>query len=412
MNILYINHYAGSIHHGMEYRPYYLAREWVNAGHNVTIVASNLSHLRQKNIELATNEQYREENIDGIRYFWCKTYPYAGNGIKRVINIFSFLGKVWKFQEQIANGQKFDLVIASSTYPFDTILAKKIAKEHGAKFVYEVHDLWPLTPIEVSGMSKWHPFIILMQWAENYGYKHADKVVSLLPKAREYMIKHGMNGDKFVYISNGVVVSDWLNSTKKIPNEHQVLFARVKHAENKFIIGYAGGMGEANALTYLLQAAKQLRDKPIAFVLIGDGPLKTELIKYVKDNLLTNVYFMPSISKLQIPSFLSVCDALYIGWNNLPIYRFGICPNKIFDYMLSKKPIIHSTSAGNDLVMDADCGISVPAEDVDAIAKSIELMSQHSPSLLQRFGQNGYNYVLSHHDYRVLATRFLDTLNN
>lgn len=31
MNILLVNHYAGSVHHGMEYRPYYLAREWVRA---------------------------------------------------------------------------------------------------------------------------------------------------------------------------------------------------------------------------------------------------------------------------------------------------------------------------------------------------------------------------------------------
>ena len=40
MNILLINHYAGSPQHGMEYRPYYLAREWVRAGHTVQIVAT------------------------------------------------------------------------------------------------------------------------------------------------------------------------------------------------------------------------------------------------------------------------------------------------------------------------------------------------------------------------------------
>lgn len=412
MKILYINHYAGSIHHGMEYRPYYLAREWVNAGHDVTIVASNLSHLRQKNIELAVNEQYLDESIDGIRYFWCKTSPYVENGIKRVINIFSFLHRVWKLKDKIANGQKFDLVIASSTYPFDTVLAKKIANEHGAKFVYEVHDLWPLTPIEVGGMSKWHPFIMLMQLAENYGYKNADKVVSLLPKACDYMIEHGMDADKFVYISNGVVVSDWLNSTKKIPNEHQILFAKLHQIENKFVIGYAGGMGESNALIYLLKAAELLKDKPIAFVLVGDGILKESLQDFIKINQLTNVYFMPAISKLQIPSFLSECDVLYIGWSNLPIYRFGICPNKLFDYMLSKKPIIHSVTAGNDLVEEADCGISVPAEDISAIAQAISIMSSHQDSVLDKFGKNGYNYVLSHHDYRVLATRFIDSLSD
>lgn len=70
MNILYINHYAGSIYHGMEYRPYYLAREWVKAGHKVTIVASNLSHIRNKNIAIADDVDYLRENIDGIDYIW------------------------------------------------------------------------------------------------------------------------------------------------------------------------------------------------------------------------------------------------------------------------------------------------------------------------------------------------------
>ena len=46
MNILYINHYAGSPQHGMEYRPYYLAREWLQSGHAVHMLAADYSHVR------------------------------------------------------------------------------------------------------------------------------------------------------------------------------------------------------------------------------------------------------------------------------------------------------------------------------------------------------------------------------
>lgn len=411
MNILYINHYAGSIYHGMEYRPYYLAREWVKHGHNVTIVASNYSHIRQKNIELNADLDYLEEMIDGIRYFWCKTPPYGENGIKRVINIFAFLRKVWNLKDNIIANHKPDLVIASSTYPFDTLLAKEIAKKHQAKFVYEVHDLWPLTPMEVGGMSRWHPFIMAMQWAENYGYKNADKVVSLLPKADKYMQEHGMDKDKFIYISNGVAVSDWLNATKKMPNEHQNELSRLKHIENKFIIGYAGGMGEANALDFLLDAAKLIGDKSIHVVMIGDGPKKEHLQARIKTELIENITILPAINKLQIPDFLSACDALYIGWNKLPIYRFGICPNKLFDYMLAQKPIIHSVTAGNDLVDEARCGLSVAAEDINEISSAIQNMKNLKAENRERMAKNGHDYVLRNHDYRILATRFLDRVD-
>ena len=405
MNVLYINHYAGSIYHGMEYRPYYLAREWVKAGHKVTIVAGNLSHIRNKNIAIADGADYLRENIDGINYIWCKTTPYGENGLKRVINIFSFLKKVKQLKAEFVKQFKPDLVIASSTYPFDTLIANSIARAAGAKFVYEVHDLWPLTPMEVGGMSRWHPFIMAMQWAENFGYKHADKVVSLLPKAEEYMQLHGMSSDKFSYISNGVAVNDWLNSQQSIPDEHLKLFNQLR-AQDKFVLAYAGGMGDANALDYLLDACKSI-DPRVALLLVGDGPNKARLIERVQQENLQNVHFMPAIGKMQIPAFLNACDALYIGWNNLPIYRFGICPNKLFDYMLSAKPIIHSVTAGNDLVTEADCGYSVAAEDVSAIAAAINRVSQLSQVERDELGASGKSYVLQQHDYAILAQRFL-----
>lgn len=404
MNILYINHYAGSIYHGMEYRPYYLAREWVKLGHNVTIVASDKSHLRQKNPIITKDKEYLFENIDGINYIWCKTSEYQENGVKRVINIFSFLKQVYKLK--LAKKIKPDLVIASSTYPFDTLLAKRIAKQAKAKFVYEVHDLWPLTPIEVGGMNPRHPFIMAMQFAENYGYNHADKVVSLLPCAKNYMLEHGMIEDKFVYSPNGVVLDEWISATEKIPGEHENFINKVKK-EGKFIIGYAGGMGESNALNYLLEAAKLVQNHNIQFILVGKGANKESLSKQVVSEKIKNIKFLPAISKLQIPDFLSRCDALYIGWHNLPIYRFGISPNKLFDYMLAAKPIIHSVSAGNNLVAKASCGISVPAEDLSAIAKACDKMAELDIFEREELGQRGYEYVIKHNEYAILAEKFL-----
>lgn len=71
MNILLINHYAGSLKHGMEYRPFYMGREWTKMGHQVTIVASSSSHLRT--IPVAVGGSITKEEIDGVRYLWLKT---------------------------------------------------------------------------------------------------------------------------------------------------------------------------------------------------------------------------------------------------------------------------------------------------------------------------------------------------
>lgn len=418
MNILYINHYAGSLIHGMEYRPYYLAREWVRMGHKVTIVASNYSHIRRQNIVIPDKQNYLHEQIDGIDYIWCKTPPYPENGIKRVINIFAFLSRVKKLIPYFTQPQqklgdytfgKPDVIIASSTYPFDTKVAFKIAQKTKARFIYEVHDLWPLTPIELGGMSKYHPFIYLMQKAENFGYKNADKVVSLLPRAKEYMIKHGMSIDKFVYIPNGISITDYQNSTDFIPQILEGQIQQIKQ-EYSFLIGYAGGMGESNALDYLISAAAivaKVPDSGIAFVLVGDGACKEHLIKRLQNESIDNVFFLPAIKKSEVPDFLSKMDALYIGWHKLSIYRFGVCPNKLFDYMMAAKPIIHSITAGNDLVQEANCGLTVPAQDIDAIALATKQVANTPHDKLIKLGNNGYEYVIANHDYAILAQYFL-----
>ncbi len=407
MNIIYINHYAGSIYHGMEFRTYYLAREWVKQGHTVTVVASNFSHLRQKNVSIPDGSNYFEEIIDGINYIWCKTSPYKVNGLKRVYNIYQFLSRVNKLIPQLLLLNP-DIVIASSTYPFDTKVANRIAKKSGAKFIYEVHDLWPLTPIELGGMSKYHPFIWLMQRAEDFAYKNAGKVVSLLPCASDYMQEHGMTANKFVYIPNGVVVTDWEQNKAALPEAHIVQIKQIKSTFN-FLVGYAGGMGESNALEYIVPVAKAVTD--VAFVLVGDGASKESLItETVKQNL-SNVFFLPRILKSQIPAFLEQMDVLYIGWHKLSIYRFGICPNKLFDYMLAKKPIIHSVTAGNDLVAEANCGISVGATEVNNIIEAVNKLKTMPIDELQQMGENGYNFVIKHHDYPLLANKFIKCIS-
>ncbi|MFC3626417.1 glycosyltransferase family 4 protein [Vogesella amnigena] len=410
MRILYINHYAGSPQHGMEFRPYYLAREWVKAGHEVHMLAADYSHLRQHNPQLSSN--YADQDIDGIRYTWCRTPRYEGNGLKRVINIFRFLGRVMGLSGRYLKQWRPDVVIASSTYPLDTIPAAFIAGKTGAKLVYEVHDLWPLTPVEVGGMSPKHPFIRLLQWAEDFGYRKADSVVSMLPCAKDYMLAHGMAPEKYVVIPNGVDVGEWQGASEPLPAEHRMRLAELK-ADKRFIVGYAGGHGLANALDFLLQAASQLQQdaaQNLHIVLVGDGPDKAELVSQAQALGLINVTFLPSIPKRAVPAFLAECDALYIGWRKLPIYRFGINPNKLFDYMMAGKPVVHSVEAGNDMVAEAGAGISVGAEDPAAIADALRRMAALTANERGRMGAAGKAYVLAKHDYAVLAKRFLQAM--
>lgn len=391
----------------MEYRPYYLAREWVRAGHVVTIVAASESHVRshRPDVDGAVSEEY----IDGIRYVWLKTPPYHGNSVRRVFNMFAFVLRLFCHGGNIVGDSKLDLVIASSTYPLDIFPAAHLAKKGAAKLVFEVHDLWPLSPIELGGISPRHPFIVLLQWAEDFAYRTAGKVVSMLPKAATYMVSRGMSPEKFAHIPNGVDLSEWDGQQQPLPSQISEVIRR-ERAKAHFLVGYAGSHGIANALHNLVQAASRLRDQPVSFLLVGQGPEKVALQRQANELGLENMIFLPSIQKAVVPHFLREMDVLYIGWHHNSLYRFGISPNKLMDYMMSGKPVIHAVEAGNDPVADAGCGSSIPPESPIALADAISNLMRADPAELEAMGVSGRHYVEQHHDYRVLAQQFLEVV--
>lgn len=406
MNILIINHYAGGPQLGMEHRPFYMASAWSGMGHNVRIISASFAHTRIKQPDIGCD--FFESDTDTVSYTWLRTPRYTGNKVGRIKNMLTFIFKLRWYAKKIERLYKPDIVIASSTYPLDIFPANKIAQLSGAKLIYEVHDLWPLSPIELGGYSKYHPYILLLQIAEKFAYKKSDKVVSLLPHTLEHMVKHGMDAGKFVYVPNGIVPEEW-DTGLDVPDEHQNVIDNLR--ENyELIIGYAGAHGVANALDPLIETATLVKDLPVAFVLAGNGPEKERLIEKADNAGLENIRFLETVPKPMLPALLDQMDILYVGFKNQSLYRFGVSPNKIFDYMMSGKPVIQGIKASNNPVAEAKCGLAIEPENPVAIEKAIRKMIVMPKKKLIQMGDAGRKYVLENHDYKTLARRFIDAL--
>lgn len=403
MNILLLNHYAGTPALGMEYRPYYLAREWVRAGHRVQIVGSSYSHVRTQ------QPQPGEQWIDGIQYRWLATPAYRGNGVGRAWNILRFLAPLWMQAQRIADGFKPDVVIASSTYPMDFWVAERIARKAAARLVFEVHDLWPLSPVELSGLSPRHPFARLCHAAESAAYGRADRVVSMLPVVHEYMASRGLDLRKLTVVPNGISLDEWQGEPAPLRADVAAAVARVRVA-GQTLVGYAGSMGLPNALDVLLDAAAGLKGEPLQILLVGDGLERERLQRRIDSEGLTQVHWLPPIPKSQIPSLLRELDIAYIGWQRVPIYRFGIAPNKLMDYMMAGCAVLHSVAAGNDPVAESGCGLTVPPQAPEAVAEGLLRLAALPAAERLAMGRRGREFVLAQHTYPVLAQRFLDAL--
>jgi glycosyltransferase involved in cell wall biosynthesis len=412
MNILLINHYAGSVRHGMEYRPYYLAREWVRQGHRVTIVAASASHVRTQAPQMGRRTRTLE-TIDGIDYIWLATPAYHGNGAARVRNMGAFLWRLWRAGAALAASLRPDAVIASSTYPLDIWPARRIARLAGARLLFEVHDLWPLSPMELGGYSPRHPFIMLLQAAENFACRHADAVVSILPRVRAHLEAHGMAPHKLHVVPNGVDPAEWDGVPAPLPARLEAFVDGLRR-RGRFVVGYAGTHGLANALDTLLDAAACLRtrapDAAVDIVLVGAGPEKPALMQRARLLGLDNVHFFDPVAKHQVPALLRRFDLAYIGWRRQALYRFGISPNKLIDYMMAGCPVLHAVDAGNDPVMEAACGLTVAPEDPQAVADGVLALQALGPEARAALGRHGRAFALANHTYPVLGRRFLTAL--
>jgi glycosyltransferase involved in cell wall biosynthesis len=390
-----VNQYAGSPRHGMEYRHYYLAKELVRAGHQVVIISGSYSHLYQVQPEVKGNFTF--EKIDGITYCWVKVPSYGRSvSLKRFVNMIIFAMKLRLLPLHQFPKPHSILVSSPSLFPLKVI--NHFCRKLKARFIFEVRDIWPLTLQELAGLSPSHPLIQLMSYYEKYGYRNADKVVSVLPGAKERMMSRGMEESKFICIPNGIDLEEFL-SIRPLPTD-----VISKIPKNKFVLGYAGTIGMANAIHDLIEAARILKDDHrFHFVITGQGVEKQKLLDEAKD--LSNVTFLDPIAKAMIPSLLTHFDVCFIGWRKENLYRFGISANKLYDYMYASKPILHAVQAFNDPVKEAGCGVSVEPENAKAIVDGLLQLSAMSPEERLKMGQSGKKFVELFHSYKSLAEK-------
>ena len=410
MNIWYINHYATPPTFGLSGRPYSLATNLEKLGHKVTVICATYHHLRQHSAPLSDQDNCR--NYDGVDYYHLPARPYKGNGLGRLLNMLDFSRAIKKLSQKIERKElpRPDVLIPSCVHPLVFPPAYKLAGKYNAKLIYEVRDIWPLSLVELANVSSVHPLVLWFKWIERRAYRQSDAVVSLLSNALEHMVPLGLDKRKFHYIPNGINREEWDAPSVTLPDEHQRVFQRLKEQE-KLIVTYTGAHGPPNALDQILDLVKSNKDKnkPYHFVLIGEGIEKEKLVKRVRDEAISFVTFLPKISKQQVITALKLADVCFVAWEKKKIYKFGISPNKLGDYFISAKPVLHPFDiASNDPVQMAGAGISVEPYNTMELEDALQRFCAMTQAERNAMGMNGRRYALENLDWEILGKRYAE----
>ena len=398
MIIYIINQYALNTDVGDGSKHYYLSKELVRMGHKVYLVSASYTHL-------VHSPSHQKENVcikltDGINQVYIKTLRYKKTtSIKRVINWFLFAYRVSSLYKFISNTP--NLIITSSPPPFVFLGAYHLAKKLKAKLFFEIRDFWPLTLIKFGNYSAWNPLIILMQIVESFALKKSDAILSSIPFAHEHKMIRMHYKKKYYFLPNGFDLSESLDKSK-LSNSISSMIPR-----DKFIIGYVGSSGIANALDVLLKSANTLKtNNSIRFVIVGRAKGLNKLKTQANKLKLSNIIFINHIPKKYIQSIMEFFDVCYIGWKKNTLYDLGVSPQKIPEYLFSGKPIIHSYSGKGCVIKKANAGITIPAEDYELVTNAILKLKGMSYSARKKLGENGRRYALKHYDYKKIAKKF------
>jgi len=311
------------------------------------------------------------------------------------ILIFYLIGKRRALKLEIP-----EVIVGSSVHPFGAYAAYILACLYRISFIFEVRDIWPQTLIDMGALSPRNPFTKAMQFLEKQLYKNSVLIITTLPFAYEYICgRYKVDQEKIKWLPNGV-------NTDMFPPQDWP-------REGNFIISYIGTHGIANALDILLDAAEILQlegIRDIEFRFIGEGPLKSSLIEKVKVRNIKNIAFFDQEPKSDIYSIAQYTSAFIIPIKDLPLYRYGISPNKIYDYMAMERPTIISCSTRNNPIVEAGAGISVTADDPKKIVQAIYKLRYMSKDELVLMGKNGRRFVEEYNDYRVLGIKLEEWL--
>lgn len=385
-----LNHYAISPDMSGGTRHFDLARELVKKGHEVTIFASGFDHHTRQYLKIKPGEKMRVEEYDGVRFVWVNTLPYTKNDWRRVLNMLSYGWRVLRCSRGLP---KPDAVIGSSMHPFAALAGWWLARRYKAKFIFEVRDLWPQVLIDMGEMSEHNPIIKVLRRLELFLYRKSERIIILGSQMREYIIAHGINQEKIVWIPNGVDLSRFDSVTPERENK------------SDFRVMYLGAHSKTNALHILLEGAKTVQDRgytSIRFSLIGDGPEKQNLIQLANKMQLENIEFCQPVPKDDVPNVLKRADVLVLTKDStFAVYSGSIL--KMFDYMASCKPVIFSGEVSYNPIAESQCGFTVPPGDATALADAIIALYHMPQEERVAMGRRGREFVEKYHDTRLLA---------
>jgi glycosyltransferase involved in cell wall biosynthesis len=390
MKILLLNQAFVSPDEPGHTRHFEMAQYLRTHGHELVIVASDLNYQTgQRTVK--RSGIFTEQMIDGVRVLRSYIYPALHRSyFWRIVSFFSFMfSSVWT----ALSVKDADLIMGTTPQIFQAVSAWFVAFVRNKPFLLEVRDLWPEFGVSM-GVIK-NPIVITSaRWLEKFLYARATHILVNSPAYEEYMVAKGVPASKITYIPYGTDV-DMFN-----PNVDGLSVRKKLGLEDKFVVLYAGALGQANDIYTVLCAAKHLNEEDqIRFVFWGDGKERPNLQSEAERLELENVIFAGVCPKKEMPFVIASSDVCLAILQNVPMFRTTY-PNKVFDYMAAARAtVLVIDGVIREVIESSKGGVFVEPGNHELLAETILELSK-DPQRVRQMGASARTYLVQHLDRR------------
>ncbi len=440
MKILFFSHYYTPEGNAPATRVSALCERWVKSGHDVTVVTCPPNVPNGIVYDGYANKR-TSEVINGVKVERVKLYIAANRGaVKRLFNYVSYFVKSLLAALRLP---KPDVVIATSPQIFCGYAGVWYKRLRHVPLVMEIRDIWPESMFAVGAkvpkLGIWG-----LEKIEKAMYRKCDRLVTVGQGYYDRLAEKGVPKEKMSIVMNGTDLAVYS------PREKNAELLKKYGLEGKFVVSYIGTVGMACGLEVVLDAAEKLgsefrvpgsefnyeddskpatlnpkpetektqpetrnpepeTDKPIVFVIVGDGAHKEKLEEEAKKRNLTNVVFTGRQPKSSMPDWVSSSDANLVHLKKTDLFT-TVMPSKIFESAGCKRPIIMGVDGfAKKLVMDANAGLDMTPENADSLVECVEKLAG-DPELCKQLGENAYNNIAKVHNRDKQAEDYLRIL--
>ncbi len=404
MRIWYFHNTTMLPEHGTLNRGYYLGKYLKKLGHEPIIFAG--SHPHNTNLQLIKNKKpFKVYQNTPFPWILIRTRNYSGSRNQQIISMFEYY---FNAQKAVKKMNRPDVIIGSSSHPLAALLAIRLAKKYNCKGVVEIRDLWPESIVVYGILPKNHLIVKMMYKFERYLYKKADAIIFTQEGAYKYIEDKHWEDDvprsKVYFVNNGTDLEEFKkNATTYVYKDKDL------DNNDTFKVVYTGAIKLVNNVGSLLNIAKQIKNDKVRFLIYGDGDELASLKKRVEEEVINNVSFKGKVDKKYIPSILIRCNLCIMHVAKTGVLKYGISPNKLFDYFAAGKPVLTDNIIVMNPVIKYKAGIECDAEKPETVVAAIDNFASMSKEKYDEFCRNAY-IAAKEYSYEYLAQKLVDAL--